>query len=510
MAKFPLTRAPERLGVTPTTAVRAGLDVPVSPVPEAIPTGEEAIGRAVAGFGGAMVDLGVKYDITQGETQLSEFQRKVNEEIYRVALSFNTNLDPETYRADYKKSLDLIHSWMPSNRRAARGAQIWLNAKEPAWLADVDKARFNRANDNWMAELFTKQTSIGQTGQMGSFPAFIAEGVKAGRIDKSDAVEILAKTNKMAVRGQIVNLYRTGNYNAARELVEASTIFTPEEKVALQKNINTAERAKDREQKTLVDIYVEQAHKSAVSELVNNINNIDFVGDLPEELQEYWQEKLDKRATGLEKDEDTFNQYDPVLFNGLKQQIRETPDKVDYMDIIDSVGNGLTPVQAQELFELQDEMQRKDSPLAQSHIKRAHDRINDLQSAGLVIKGIEPPTPKSTPEETIRYMNIFDEMHDAIDRNTDLKPAEMRKYTEEMVRPVAEEAGKGFWGILRETLGWQPTMYGFALGSAYMERERLLRTRPIDRSDFEMKFKNLYKVDPDTANRYWDRWEGEL
>ena len=165
MAKFPITRAPEELGVTPTTAVRARLDVPVSPVAPVIPTGEEEIGRAIAGLGGALADLGIKYDITQAETQLSEFQRKANEEIDRLALSFNTNLDPETYRAEYKKSVDAIHFLMPSNRRAARGAQLWLNVKEPAWLEDVDKARFNRANDNWMAELFIKQAAIGQTGQ---------------------------------------------------------------------------------------------------------------------------------------------------------------------------------------------------------------------------------------------------------------------------------------------------------------------------------------------------------
>ena len=273
--------------------------------------------------------------------------------------------------------------------------------------------------------------------------------------------------------------------------------------------IKTAESVYENKQKSLTDIYTEQAHKTAVTELVADVDNIAFITNLPEKLQEFWQEKLDKRAASLKKERDIFNEYDPILFSGLKQTIRETPDKVDYMDIVDSVGNGLTPAYAQELFELQDKMQLKDNPLNQSHIKRAHDRINDLQNAQLTVKGIEPPTAKSTPEETIRYMNVFDEMHDAIDRNTDLKPVEMRQYTEEMVRPVAEEAGKGFWEVFRGALGWQPTTYGFALGATYMERERLLRTRPMNRSDFETKFKNLYKVDPDTANKYWDRWEDE-
>ena len=176
------------------------------------------------------------------------------------------------------------------------------------------------------------------------------------------------------------------------------------------------------------------------------------------------------------------------------------------MDIVRSVGNGLTPTQAQELFELQDEMQRKDSPLAQSHIKRAHDRISDLEKIA-EIKGLKG---EKTSEEVIQFYNKFDEMHEAIDKNTDLKPTEMRKYTEEMVRPIVEEEGKGWWGMFKEALGSQPATYGFALGATYMERERMLRTRPASRSNFEAKFKELYKVDPDTANKYWDRWENEL
>jgi len=195
MAKFPIERAPEKVEVRPT-AVRAGLDVR---------KGGRELAVAISGFGGALADLGIRYDITQAQTQLSEFQRKANEEINRLALSFDTNLDPETYRAEYKKSAGTIRSLIPKNRRAARAAELWLNAKEPAWSVGVDKARLNRADDNWLAELFAKQTAVSQTGQVGTFPAFIAEGVKAGRIDKSDAIRILAQTRLEANRRQLWN-----------------------------------------------------------------------------------------------------------------------------------------------------------------------------------------------------------------------------------------------------------------------------------------------------------------
>ena len=251
MAEFPIQRAPERLGVVPATAVRADLDVS---------TGGQELGRAVAGFGGAISDLGEEYDITQAQTQLSEFQRKSNEEINRLTISFSTNLDPETYQAEYKKSLATINTLMPSNRRAARNAQIWLNTKEPAWFRDVNDAREARVDDNWMAELFTKQTVVSRSGQMGTFPAFITEGVAAGRIDKSDAVKILAQTNKKAEKGQITNLYMAGQYDVAKQAVEASQILTPEEKADMQNTIRIARQRSGTKSElalnaALVDVY---------------------------------------------------------------------------------------------------------------------------------------------------------------------------------------------------------------------------------------------------------------
>ncbi len=70
MAKFPLQRAPEKLGVIPTTAVRAGLDVSEVIPPDVVPTGEERIGQAIAGLGGAAVELGT--GLRQKEERLAK------------------------------------------------------------------------------------------------------------------------------------------------------------------------------------------------------------------------------------------------------------------------------------------------------------------------------------------------------------------------------------------------------------------------------------------------------
>ena len=240
MGKFPVTEARQELGFTPSTAVRANIDVS---------TGEGAVGAAI---GQGLLKLGEQYNNTIAQTQLSEFQRQANEEMARLELSFATNQDPETYRAEYQKSLSVIRAAMPKNSKAAQGANLWLNAKEPSWLGQVDKSRIARANDNWEAELFQKQGVIGETGVMGSFPMFLAEGVKAGRIDKSDGVKVLANTRKMATVGQITNLYRSAasqetpelqeaTYQAARDLTNASALDILK-KESLLKTIDLTEK----------------------------------------------------------------------------------------------------------------------------------------------------------------------------------------------------------------------------------------------------------------------------
>lgn len=254
MAKFPIQYTEQTVsGRGPS--VRGDVDVR---------TGEEKVGQTI---GRGILFFADKYYTTQAQTQLSEFQRKANEEINRLAISYDTNLDPETYRAEYEKSIEKIRSLMPKNAKAVRGAQLWLETKEPAWLRDVDKARLNRADDNWLAELFEKQSLVEQTGQIGTFPAFIAEGVQAGRIDKSDAAKELAKTHKMAVVGQITNLYRAGSYKEARTLTESSALRITD-KESLLKTIDLVEKHNKRK---VMDLNYEkdmQVNENFVSKII--------------------------------------------------------------------------------------------------------------------------------------------------------------------------------------------------------------------------------------------------
>lgn len=422
------------------SAVRANVDVD---------TGGQLVGRALQGLGGAVTDLGVKYDITQAQTQLSEFQRKANEENNRFVLSLDTNLDPETYRAEYKKSTEAVYSLMPKNARAARNAQLWLNAKEPSWSAKVDDARMARADDNWLAELFAKQATVSQTGQIGSFPTYIAEGVHVGRIDKSDAVKVLAATNKMAVRGGIVNLYRAGNYDAARDAVEASKIFTPEEKVALQKNIDTAERAKQTNAQIEQEAYINETHKLTLDSFSQDINDLSVLEKLPDNMKSYWEGKLGDRDKMIKagKGDPFINVYDPAKYNSLRTIMEQEPKNLKESQIVDAVGYGLTVEQGQDLIERHRKLSRKDTPLTAPEARRGVSRINNAFKAGIIKHPDFIEDAVEGSEEEYQNSLLRDQMIDGLEdwlKESPRTPEEVRQHTVDMLKPYEAMAGQSF------------------------------------------------------------------
>ena len=201
MAKFPIQRAPEKLGVVPTTAVRADIDVR---------TGDREIAGAIAGFGGAIANLGMKYYNIQAATQLSRAERLAVEEMNRLSLSFEGNLDPETYLREYESSLKTIQtstSAVLTNRRAAANFGLFLNSRQPRWKNSVKEAQKARILDNRIGEIFDKQSDIRQSGIYGNFSKFIAETVRdVDGFDKSDGARIIAQTKRMAAIGAELNL----------------------------------------------------------------------------------------------------------------------------------------------------------------------------------------------------------------------------------------------------------------------------------------------------------------
>lgn len=316
-----------------------------------VPLGGD-VGRAV---GQGALALGKWYSDTISQTQLSEFQRKANEEMGRLAISRQTNLDPETYQSDYKKSLEVINSFMPKHSGAARNAQLWLNAKEPGWSKNTFNAMEDRADDNWKAELFQKQALVGRTGQIGSFPVYLADGVKNGRIDKSAAVKELTKTNKMAITGQIGLLYGAGKYEEARTLTKESNLGILE-KESLLNTIDTEENRSNTQIKLVIKQKDDAIGDGFLNLLVNKLEpgkpqlTFDMItsSELSFDAKTKWFTKLR-----------TFDNYSEQelkeAFTDKGEVLADIYDKIDDGiitddQIRDQVGEGLSAPTAQRII----------------------------------------------------------------------------------------------------------------------------------------------------------------
>ncbi len=164
------------------------------PIPRRISadTGGALVAQAVAGFGGAIADLGTKYDIMQAETELSEAKRKSSEEINRLAISYRTNLDPDTYQSEYEKSQATIKSYTPNNRRAARVYGQWLNTRTPGWQDAVDDSREARIDDNFKAEGWKLQQTAVEEGNFTKYRLHLWKGQKLGAYSAEEAAKFLS------------------------------------------------------------------------------------------------------------------------------------------------------------------------------------------------------------------------------------------------------------------------------------------------------------------------------
>lgn len=162
MAKFPIVRAK---GTLPEIAPAARADIDVR-------MGEREFAQAIAGLGEDIT----KYELMQASTQLSEFKRKVRKEHNRLAMSYDGNLDPTTYKAEYEKSLTVRRGLIPKNRFAAREAQQWLNDRMPVWEAGVEESRQLRIEDNYETEGFLLKEEAIKTGDMSKYFQHLEEG----------------------------------------------------------------------------------------------------------------------------------------------------------------------------------------------------------------------------------------------------------------------------------------------------------------------------------------------
>ena len=194
---FPITQARERLGFTPSTAVRANIDV----------SGTGGIGGAVGQAVLKGIDLGLEYDLKQVNNQLSESQRLATDEMNRLSLSLAGNLDPDTHQQEFDAAIERVGSFAPKRSRGQQAYQIWLNRKVPGWQDGVSRGRISRADDNWTAEATAKIAGIIQDPtRLADFERFLARRQAFDPLDKTDAARLLTTARVAHTTGSIQNI----------------------------------------------------------------------------------------------------------------------------------------------------------------------------------------------------------------------------------------------------------------------------------------------------------------
>lgn len=248
MGTFGITKARQKLGFTPSTAVRANIDV----------RGQGGVGPAIAQ---GAIKLFQQYDIQQSNIKFSEFQNLANDEMNNLAIRRKGNLDPDTYQKDLDDTVARIRQNIPKRRRSSRAANIWLNGQTPRWQLDSINAQMARSDDNWDTEISLKIAGLGSDPSLGNLQEtekFIARRqLGPTPLDKSKAAKLLTEARAAQVEGQVATLKQMGvagdlgKFDEARELVQSSgAVFTSEETLAELRSIEmmkrfTASKTKD-------------------------------------------------------------------------------------------------------------------------------------------------------------------------------------------------------------------------------------------------------------------------
>lgn len=170
-ARFPIQRAPEKLGVVPTTAVRANLDVS---------TGGQELGRAIAGFGQAGFDIVLRGYLMEADTQLDKAKMQADEEHTRYMLGLDaiedTSDETGLYKKAFKTTMATRERFMPTNGVAAREYKSYLVNNTSRWGRDTILAKRAKRKDKFRAVGFEKQTKAIQSGQFLDYFTHLEKG----------------------------------------------------------------------------------------------------------------------------------------------------------------------------------------------------------------------------------------------------------------------------------------------------------------------------------------------
>lgn len=254
MAKFPIVRAK---GTLPEIAPVARADIDVR-------TGAAILARGISALGESIE----KFELMQASTQLSEFKRKVREEHNRLAISYDGNLDPNTFKTEYEKSLAIRQGLVPKNRFAARAAREWLNDRMPIWAAGVEESRKARISDNFKAGGFELKTEAERTGDTSKYFQHLHIGGILDVYNKEQIAKLKQETTDNAERTLINELIRKGQVNQAFVAVNKSQLKQAEKR-SLENTIRTARDSLENNIETQRKEAINKATSDAIREYFN-------------------------------------------------------------------------------------------------------------------------------------------------------------------------------------------------------------------------------------------------
>jgi hypothetical protein len=223
-ATFPIVRTQRTLPGR-STAVRA--NIPTD-------TGQGLIGEAVASVGGAVSDLGVKFDLIQARSQLSESTVAASDIENAFFLELQGNNDPETYGESMEKLFADIDTLAPKNEKAAAMYNQQMAGRKLAIAKKTREGAQDKVISNAQSADFLLLQKAKETGDFIPYKASIINGVKLGVYTAKEGEALLddadieaVESNKNAVLSQALEQVDSeGEFdpNLAEKIIEESEL----------------------------------------------------------------------------------------------------------------------------------------------------------------------------------------------------------------------------------------------------------------------------------------------
>lgn len=494
MAKFQIVRAKGTLpGVGPS--VRADMDVR---------TGGRLTAEAISGLGKAIQQEAIRYDLIEAATQFDTAKRLSREEINRLSLSFDGNLEPDTYHKEYEKSVGTIRSYMPKNRRAARAFESWLSDRSPQWALGVEDSRRTRIADNFKAEGFELKTESERTGDVSKYKMHLAKGKRLGIYDAEET----AILNASAEHGAELSLAKRMALNfpeATLGTIKGDKFagfdtLTPDDILRIRNIANSTIT----QNQIAIEQRDDEIGEAFLKLLINKLDpekeqlTFDIIADseLSLDAKEEWFAKLRVFDNYSEQElKEAFQDQGPVLADVLE---RVEENKITDAQIRGLVGKGLSPQTADSII--------KDREIWRQHWYKETEQL---------FKRIFGWTPelgfgekKFAPfayEKVLREWKAEVKVQDA----TGEKIIEIGRA---IVRPYFVEYLKKEFATDEDI----PRIVELALGEEIEEPEPTEIEKPeIEESpkpatlaDFEAEVSRLKAIDMKRAREYYDKWVG--